>query len=263
MIKMIFLGSGSAFTYGTNNYQSNILLIDENNEKFLIDCGSDLRFSLHEAGFSHLDITDIYISHLHSDHAGGLEYMGFCTKFNPKCDRPKLYLSEDLVDDIWQKTLSGGMSSIQGNLTTLETFFNVRAVAQNNSFTWSNIEFNLIKVTHIDNGYYVMPSYGLFFTIGSCKIFFTTDTQLCWETHQKYYEEADIIYQDCEISEYPTTVHAHYHQLRELPSHIKSKMWLYGYQPIALPDALKDGFLGFVKCRQTFEFERKYLTVKA
>ena len=79
MTKLLFFGSGAAFTVGADNYQSNILLIHEQGDRLLIDCGSDIRFSLHAAGFSYLDITDIYVSHLHSDHAGGLEYMAFTT----------------------------------------------------------------------------------------------------------------------------------------------------------------------------------------
>jgi hypothetical protein len=31
-------------------------------------------------------------------------------------------------------------------------------------------------------------------------------------------------------------------------------MWLYGYQPDELPDALKDGFLGFIQRGQTFRW---------
>ena len=65
MTKLIFLGSGSAFTVGANNFQSNILLVTEQNHKLLIDCGTDIRLSLYAAGLSYLDITDIYISHLH------------------------------------------------------------------------------------------------------------------------------------------------------------------------------------------------------
>jgi ribonuclease BN (tRNA processing enzyme) len=254
MIKLLFLGSGSAFTVGANNYQSNLLLINEQDKKLLIDCGSDLRFSLYDAGFSHLDITDIYISHLHSDHAGGLEYIGFCTKFDSRCQQPNLYISKDLASDLWHKTLSGGMSSVSGDVTDLSSFFQVKAIPKNHSFVWSGINFDLIKVIHVDNGYYIMPSYGLFFTIEGQKIFLTTDIQYCWESHQAYYEQADLIYQDCEISPYPTTVHARYEQLIELPEHIKRKMWLYGYQPGNLPDPQKDGFLGFVKCGQTFTF---------
>lgn len=253
-MKLIFLGSGSAFTVGTDNFQSNMLLISEQGNKLLIDCGTDIRFSLHKAGFSYLDITDIYISHLHSDHVGGLEYIGLNTKFDPKCYKPNLYLSKDLASELWEKTLSGGMRSIEGNLADLYTFFEVYAIEKNGCFTWENIQFHLVRVIHVNTGYFVMPSYGLFFEIEEIKVFLTTDTQLCLDEVGEYYNRADIIFQDCEISQSPTSVHARYEQLLALPENIRNKMWLYGYQPGYLPDVLYDGFRGFVKRGQTFEF---------
>ena len=69
-MKLIFLGSGSAFTVQDNNYHSNMLLVAPNDKKLLIDCGADVRFSLNEIGLTYKDINDVYISHLHSDHAG-------------------------------------------------------------------------------------------------------------------------------------------------------------------------------------------------
>ena len=254
MIKLLFLGSGSAFTVGADNFQSNMLLISDRGNKLLIDCGSDIRFSLYEAGFSHLDITDIYISHLHSDHVGGLEYIGFSTKFDSRCQKPNLYLSKDVAMKLWNQTLSGGMSSIDGDLAELNTFFEVNYIKPNGYFIWENISFYLIKVFHVDNGYYLMPSYGLFFQINHEKIFLTTDTQLYLYLMQQYYEDADLIFQDCEIANFPTNIHAHYDQLIKLPKQIKNKMWLYGYQPGKLPNAKQDNFLGFVKRGQIFEF---------
>lgn len=162
MMQLLFLGSGSAFTVGGDNYHSNLLLIADNNEKLLIDCGSDIRFSLYEQGFSHQDITDVYISHLHSDHVGGLEYIGLSTKFDPQCSKPNLYLSKDIASEIWEHTLSGGMRSISGDLMTLEDYFQVYPIDYHTSFCWQGIEFDLVKVLHIDNGYYLMPTYGLF-----------------------------------------------------------------------------------------------------
>lgn len=254
MIKLIFLGSGSAFTVGTDNFQSNILIINEQNQKLLIDCGTDIRFSLHQAGFSYCDITDIYISHLHADHVGGLEYIAFTTLFDPRCKKPKLYTSKDVASDLWDRTLSGGLRFLTDDIASMDTFFEQEKLQYEGYFFWEGIQFNLVKVTHVDSGYYVMPTYGLFFQLAEVKIFLTTDTQLCLNANQKFYEQADIIFHDCETSIYPSPVHANYQQLNNLPEAIKNKMWLYGYQPVSLPDAEKDGFCGFVKRGQIFEF---------
>jgi ribonuclease BN (tRNA processing enzyme) len=254
MSKLIFLGSGSAFTVGADNFQSNILLVNEAGNKLLIDCGSDIRFSLHAAGLSHLDVTDIYISHLHSDHAGGLEYIGFSTKFDSRCQKPNLYMSKDIAAEIWDSTLSGGMKSIEGEIANLDTYFHAYSVNRNSYFTWENTNFYLVKVIHVNNGYFIMPSYGLFFEVNGTKIFITTDSQLCLEEVQEYYERADIIFQDCETTKFPSNIHAQYKQLLSLPTETRNKMWLYHYSPGALPNAKEDGFCGFIKRGQTFDF---------
>ena len=256
MIQLIFLGSGSAFSVGFGNFQSNMLLINEQGKKLLLDCGSDIRFSLHEIGFSYLDITDIYISHLHSDHAGGLEYIGLSGKFDPRCQKPKLYLSQEIATDIWDKTLSGGMGYIEGQNPELSDFFEVFPVQKNGYFSWENIKFHLLKNNHVDSGCCLMPSYGLFFELKGKKVFFSGDTKLCFDNWKDYYEEADIIFHDCETSKIPTPVHAHYEQLVDLPEKIKNKMWLYGYQQEGkdLSEAKKDGFLGFIQRGQVFAF---------
>lgn len=260
-MKLLFLGSGSAFTVGTDNFQSNLLLIGDNGQKLLLDCGSDIRFSLYAAQLSYLDITNIYISHLHSDHVGGLEYVGFSTKFDPRCNRPKLYLSKDLADDLWSRSLSGGMRSIGGDIADLETFYEVKEIGHNRAFQWENINFELVKVVHINNGYFVMPSYGVFFEVEGTKVFVTTDTTLCLECLNPYYEQADLIFQDCETSSFPTNVHANYSQLLGLPKTIRNKMWLYGYQPGIAIDAKKDGFCGFVKRGQFFELGMEKIAI--
>ncbi len=255
-MKCVFLGSGSAFTVGADNFHSNMLLISDRDTKFLIDCGSDIRFSLYVAGYSYTDITDIYISHSHADHAGGLEYMGLNTKFDPRCDRPNLYLSKDLASELWERTLSGGMRSVSGEILDLESFFKVHKINLNGYFEWEGIRFTLVKVVHVDNGFFVIPSYGLFFEVDGVKVFVTTDAKLCEGENRKLYDQADIIFQDCETSPFPSTVHAHYRDLLLLPLDVRRKMWLYHYQPGLLPDAQKDGFQGFVKRGQIFDFAK-------
>ncbi len=260
-MKLLFLGSGSAFTVGAGNYQANMLLIDPQQNKLLIDCGSDIRFSLHDAGFSHKDITDIYISHLHADHVGGLEYIGLATLFDPACSRPNLYGSKDVLGEIWERSLSGGMRSLGNDIADLHTFFKAHKVDYQASFRWQDLTLQLVRVIHIHNGYHLMPSYGLFGEIAGLKVFITTDTQLRLEENGPYYEAADIIFHDCETAARSSTVHATYAELCNLPAALRRKLWLYGYQPGPLPDAVADGFCGFVKRGQCFEFAAGQVTV--
>lgn len=146
------------------------------------------------------------------------------------------------------------MESIQGEITSLDSFFNVRHIERERTFTWEGIEFNLIKVVHVDNGYFVVPSYGLYFEVDGVKVFLSTDTQI-FDRIGEIYDIADIIFQDCEITPKASKVHAHYRDLAKLPEQIKHKIWLYGYQPGELPPARQDGFQGFVKRGQIFDFK--------
>lgn len=262
-MKLIFLGSGSAFTVGGDNYQSNMLLEDDTGNRLLIDCGTDIRFALHDQQLSYLDLTDIFISHLHSDHAGGLEYVGFNTLFDPRCNRPNLYIAEEIAAELWERSLSAGMRSVEGQITTLETFFRVNPVGQRRSFEWGGVTFFLIRAVHVNNGYGVMPSYGLCFDVEGVRVYITTDIQYQPDKLWAHYQKSTIIFHDCETSRFPSPVHAHYDQLLKLPEDVRRKTWLYGYQPGALPTAIADGFQGFVKRGQVFEFSQGQITTLA
>ena len=253
-MKFLFLGTGSAFTVGTDNFQSNMVLISETGKRLLIDCGSDIRWSLYEQGISYVHITDVYISHLHADHVGGLEYLGFSTRYDPNCHRPNLFLSKDLEVLLWDNTLSGGMRMQEGDLATLETFYDVHSIGKCREFEWQGIRFELVKTMHVNSGYGLMPSYGLFFEVNQQRVFLTTDCQFRLDYLSEFYERADIIFQDCETIKPPTPVHAHFQQLKTLPKRIKRKMWLYGYNPGPMPDPQRECFCGFIQKGQIFDF---------
>lgn len=249
-----FLGTGSAFTVNAHNFQSNMLLTDNAGKKLLIDCGSDIRFSLNDQGLNYKDIDAVYISHLHADHVGGLEWLAFSTRFDTECKKPTLFISDTMVHDLWNKVLSGGLSSIQGQITNLATYFKLVVIPANGSFSWGGIDFQLIQTIHSMNGFSLMPSFGLLFPIAEQTIFLTTDTQLAPKQLKDFYNLADIIFHDCETAHYKTGVHAHYTELCTLEPEIKAKMWLYHYQPGDLPNATADGFKGFVQKGQVFHW---------
>ncbi|TAL65588.1 MAG: MBL fold metallo-hydrolase [Legionella sp.] len=253
-LKMIFLGSGSAFTNGPDNYQSNVLLeIDK--DTLLIDAGTDIRHSLRAQQRNYSDIKNVYLTHLHCDHCGGLEWLALTTYFDPRYQgKPHLFTSEHLVKDLWDKTLSGGLSTLKDEEAKLATFFEVHSVKESEGFTWHAIDFKLVKTVHFCSNHQLMPSYGLFFSYNNSRIFYSSDTQNTPEQLMPYYEDADIIFHDCETQSSKSGVHANYKDLCQLPEQIKKKMWLYHYNPGALPDAKKDGFQGFVIKGQCFTF---------
>ena len=260
-ISLTFLGSGSAFYIDENiskgllpeNWQSNMLL-EIDGKKLLIDCGTDIRFSLKESGNNISDIDSIYLSHPHADHVGGLEYFAFSTYFNPNYKKPNLILSSQFVKELWEHTLKGGLESLQTHVATLSTYFNLIKVKANKTFKWQNIEFTLVQTVHVMNGFSIAPSFGLLFSMPSGKtIFITTDTQYCPHQIFDFYKKADLIFHDCETS-FRSGVHAHYNDLVSLPCEIKKKMWLYHYQPNYKDFSPEnDGFNGFIKKGQKFD----------
>jgi len=252
-MQLMFLGSGSAFCVTPDNYQSNVLLTSQTGKRLLIDCGTDIRFSLAALDMGYRDIDDIYISHLHADHVGGLEYLGFSTMFDKSCGRPGLYISESIENELWNNCLSGGMNTVDNKSCNLSDYFSVHSIAEKGKFAWEGTEFTLVPADHVEGKDRSMFSYGLFFKVGKHSIYLTTDTRFMPQWKNQYLQKADLILHDCETLSEATGVHAHYKELLGLPDAIRKKMWLYHFNDGPLPDCVADGFCGFIKRGQVFE----------
>jgi len=248
-VDLRFLGTGSAFCL--DNYQSN-MLIECNDKRLMIDCGGDARRALQ--GLTYKDIDAIYVSHLHNDHTGGIECMAFSSYFDPTKKPIKLIGETKLIDELWDTVLRGGLASIQGKRVGIDDYFDVIRVPRNNSFIWEGITFNIVQVCHVVDAYAIVSSYGLMFKGNKGKnIFITTDTQYAPSQLQTFYEQNDIIFQDCETAPFKSGVHAHYSELKNLSKDVKKKMYLYHYQDGAKADCKKDGFGGWCEKGQLFE----------
>ena len=254
-MKLVFLGTGSAFTL--EYFQSN-MLVEEGEERLLIDCGGDIRHSLAAQSLSALDITDVYVSHLHSDHIGGLEWLGLVSYFvrtrNDPTLRPRLHVHETLVDDLWL-SLHGGMGTVEGEVVNLESYFAVQPIKRNGSFRFGGTEFRTVQVVHYYDGFEIVPSYGLLFEKNEIRVFITTDTQFAPNQMKAFRSKADYIFQDCETAPFESGVHTHYEELKTLSDDVKGRMWLYDYQDGDKPDCTAEGFLGWVQQGQAFDFD--------
>ena len=291
-MKVRIMGCGHAFSL--KNYNQSFLLEDEG-QRMLIDCGSRIPLAFHDQKFNFSDLDAIYISHQHADHCGGLEEVAFSTYdwatrpehySQSKSKVIKLIANEGLMDDLWNETLKGGLKSMEGFPSTLETFFEPVKVKSNEVIKFGSWDMSLIQQIHIIAGTVFSPTYGVFLKKeGHKTIYFTTDSQHCSPKQTEvFYNMADVIFQDCECSgidmktgkvDFTSGVHANYGELAgfdtvnaiRLPKEIKNKMWLSHYQDFVSEgkdykgqkvdwdkEAIVDGFRGFVKVGQVFNF---------
>lgn len=260
-MKLTPLGVGSAFT--EENYQT-MYMLENNGHHLLIDCGGDVRFAIKASKFTIADIESVYISHMHADHIGGLEWLGFSTYFIPGLKTPTLYISSTLKDTLWENALSAGMGSLQGEVVGLDDYFNVKSLSGNEFFKWNKLIIRPVQTMHVMNGFQIVPSYGLLIDSGNTTIFVTTDTQYAPSQIETFYEQADIIFHDCETMAAPdgtpikSKIHAHYSELIALPKATKKKMYFTHYNDNwndYISRAKKDDFKGFAEQGKTYEFE--------
>lgn len=248
-MQMQFIGSGSAFVNKDVNYQSNVLFT-KNGRNLLVDCGSDARHALADLGYKPTDIHDVFITHYHADHIGSLEWLAFCTFFNPEAPKPVLYVtSEEFARGLWE-AIKPGLSSIEFENVNLSTFFDVHYT--DDKFTWNGVEFEVVQTVHTLNNNVYNLSYGLSFMLNGRRAWFSGDTQFAPNQYKKLLQGADIIFHDCETSPFESSVHCHYQKMLELKPEIKEKMWLYHYDGKPF-DAVEEGFAGFVERGQIFE----------
>ena len=248
-MEIVFFGTANAFTTSANNFHSNALIRSHGGHSLLIDCGADIRRSAHRLGYGEKDFEHVFITHAHCDHMGGLEWLGF-TRYFSRMPRPKLYVNPILLSQI-EQMLAPSMFCLDGKQADLSTFFELKPTEA--AFSHLGTEFQLISVEHTYHHKQANPSHGLFFHSPGHRVFYTGDCRLNVELMMAKYEEATLIFQDCETTPLPSGVHAHYDQLLALPAAIKNKMYLYHYhEPLKL-DAEAAGFLGFVRPGQVIQ----------
>jgi ribonuclease BN (tRNA processing enzyme) len=279
-----------------------MVLESDDGHKLLIDCGFRSQDMLEDHyGIGNADLADIegvYVTHLHADHVGGLEWLALCTHFNLGItERRKLFCEPTLMKELWNKSLQGGLETIQGDEATLTTYFECVSTPVNEHFVWRGLRLWPVQVVHVVSGFSIKHCYGLMIEqeapvaaweaegveaqaavnaaepnsaahIGATRnllevtnrertwkrSFLTADTQFAPSSLRTMYDMADVIFHDCEITSYPSGVHAHYDELKTLPADVKKKMSLYHYhEPTAWDKGHEDGFASFIQVGDSFD----------
>ncbi len=231
--RFLVLGVGDAFS--AKYYSSGIALRAED-VWLLIDCAHPIRKILSEAAQGKnlsLDIGDfagVLLTHLHGDHASGLEMFGFYYRYALDGNRAKIIAHPDILANLWDGHLAGSMAVSQkpGEEPTqrsLEDFFEVIPIRETQPVPIGPFSIECRKTIHS------IPTTAFRITANGRCLGYSADTAFDPDLIS-WLNEADLIIHEAGLG----GVHTPYKSLLTLPEEIRQKMRLIHY-----PDSFEVG----------------------
>lgn len=225
MIAFTTLGVGDAFSA---LYYSSCLLVESGGTRLLIDCPHPVRKMLAEAGAAtnqelDLDTVDaVVLTHLHADHASGLEGYGYFSHFALK--RPaKLVVHPAVSERLWDGHLAAGMECLMSasdhrvDHKGLADYFDLVPLAEDRPVQVGSFTIRCRRTVHH------VPTTALSLSAGGRTLGYSADT--CFDPGLiSWLSEADLFVHETNLG-----VHTPYADLAALPAHVRAKMRLIHY----------------------------------
>ncbi len=263
MLTLTFLGVGNAFA--KRNLQSNALVeawtSDPQQQKapdntLLIDFGTTGPIAMDKLravpGFEYLDtdgvvdyrkIGQIFITHQHADHFGGLEEMALMNAYvlgaarSAPAHKPRLISSRAILDPLWSCSLSGGLRVVHGRRAELADFFEphplpesgpgARRFALGDRYTCEAVPTPHVSSADGPD----CPAFGLMLSSAGAgpRAYYSGDTRFVRPALEAILQEVDMCFHDVQLFDQVDPVHTLLSELRGLEPALKRKMHLYHY----------------------------------
>jgi len=240
-MRVIVTGTGDAFS--NTRFGSSALI--ETPEGFVaIDCPSACLAMYRQASeISGVEIDpgrihDVLMTHLHVDHAGGVETLAFYRRYKaPDQGRPGLWAAPAVMDRMWER-LAPSMDGRQFGdepQSTLDDYFEPGVLAIEGRTRVANLEVRVRWTVH------AVPTVGMLISDGTSTLGWSGDTEFVPE-HAQWLSEADLVIHECGES----AKHATWAELSTLPLELQQRMRLIHVpDEVTLPEGpmvpLKDG----------------------
>ncbi|MBN2530619.1 MAG: MBL fold metallo-hydrolase [Deltaproteobacteria bacterium] len=222
ILKIVALGVGDAFS---DRYYSSGLWLSYEGSSIIIDCAHPIRKIMREASStSGCDISvdnldGVVITHLHADHAGGLEGLGFYGYFRKNRVLP-LLAHKDVLWDIWPWHLKGTMAPVcdpPDEQRTFEDFFTPVILNEQTNTPFGPFRIACRRTVHH------IPTYALKITAGQKVFGYSSDTSFDYGLID-WLSDSDLFVHETNVAS-----HTPYEKLATLPLDIRRKMRLIHY----------------------------------
>jgi ribonuclease BN (tRNA processing enzyme) len=260
MIKLKFLGVGSAF-FGYSLGETAAIIYEDKPENgfYLIDCGVTALHTMQRMNILNY-CQGVFLTHLHSDHIGGLELMGFWWYFIKK-ERLPLYIRQEILEDL-EKILDPTMKNVQdekgkGKIATFRDYF--KPFSCNCDIVLDNkVRMSFREVKHVPD----KQCFGLDIVVGDKKHVYSGDTSAMMQEAND--DREGYVWHDCQLFDSgKANVHCYIGDLKGMVedlsfNKINTNLFLmhYGKKPNEQEEAsVKRWCGGFVEVGQEFNLE--------
>jgi ribonuclease BN (tRNA processing enzyme)/isopentenyl phosphate kinase len=209
--KIIFLGTGDAFSSGGRRSAGVFVKYPDNGKKILLDCGPHTLQALKTSKVNTSLIDWIIITHFHGDHINGIPYLLLHLSFQTKRTKPLKIIGPIGIKD----QVNNLFSALYKNeaLKTLPFPCSFHEISTNNPFEEDGITISAFPMNHTPEalGYKLMADLGTVI----CTIAYTGDTG--WtENLIPLIQDSELAILECNFfdTEFPT--HLNWNQINKL-----------------------------------------------